>query len=155
MLTARGEEFDRVLGLEIGADDYVTKPFSMREVVARIKAVLRRADQKETVQPDMLLHFGSITVDISQRRVTKNGMEQPMPMKEFDLLRCLIENKGRVLTREQLLDKVWGYDYVGETRTVDVHIRHLRMKLEDDPDNPALIETVRGIGYRLSSKAVP
>lgn len=152
MLTARGEEFDRVLGLEIGADDYITKPFSTREVIARIKAVLRRSTQQDNGQPDSLLSVGSVTIDLDKRIVTKAGVELAMPMKEFDLLRYLVENKGRVLTREQLLDHVWGYDYIGETRTVDVHVRHLRMKVEDDPDNPALIETVRGIGYRLAWK---
>lgn len=153
MLTARGEEFDRVLGLEIGADDYITKPFSTREVIARIKAVLRRAVQQDN-KPDSILQIGSLTVDLNQRIVTKAGVELAMPLKEFDLLRYLIENKGRVLTREQLLDHVWGYDYIGETRTVDVHVRHLRMKVEDDADNPTLIETVRGIGYRLAGNFV-
>jgi two-component system alkaline phosphatase synthesis response regulator PhoP len=152
MLTARGEEFDRVLGLEIGADDYITKPFSAREVVARIRAVLRRAAPQEGAQPGVALRAGDLEVDLDRRIVTKAGNEVIMPMKEFDLLRYLIENRGRVLTREQLLDHVWGYDYIGETRTVDVHVRHLRMKVEDDPDNPALIETVRGIGYRLATK---
>ncbi len=152
MLTARGEELDRVLGLEIGADDYITKPFSTREVIARIKAVLRRAAQKEDGPHNSTITIGSLIIDLDKRTVTKSGLELPMPMKEFDLLRYLAENRGRVLTREQLLDHVWGYDYVGETRTVDVHVRHLRMKVEDDPDNPALIETVRGVGYRLTSK---
>lgn len=152
MLTARGEELDRVLGLEIGADDYITKPFSTREVIARIKAVLRRAAQQETGINGPLITVGSLSIDLGKHVVTKSGAEIPMPVKEFDLLRFLAENRGRVLTREQLLDHVWGYDYAGETRTVDVHVRHLRMKVEDDPDNPALIETVRGVGYRLSSK---
>jgi len=152
MLTARGEEFDRVLGLEIGADDYITKPFSAREVVARIRAVLRRSAPQEGVPAGMTLHAGDLLVDLDRRIVTKGGSELIMPMKEFDLLRYLIENRGRVLTREQLLDHVWGYDYIGETRTVDVHVRHLRMKVEDDADNPTLIETVRGIGYRLATK---
>lgn len=153
MLTARGEEFDRVLGLEIGADDYITKPFSMREVIARIKAVLRRTSQQESGQHDSVMAFGSLVIDLDKRTVTKSGAELAMPLKEFDLLRYLAENKGRVLTREQLLDHVWGYDYIGETRTVDVHVRHLRMKVEDDPDNPTLIETVRGVGYRLTGTA--
>ncbi len=152
MVTSKGEELDRVLGLEIGADDYITKPFSMREVVARIKSVLRRADQRKMAHWGELLQVGDITVNISQRKVTKAGRELAMPMKEFDLLCCLIERKGHVLTREQLLDRVWGYDYSGETRTVDVHIRHLRMKVEDDPDNASLIETVRGVGYRIADK---
>jgi two-component system alkaline phosphatase synthesis response regulator PhoP len=152
MLTARGEEFDRVLGLEIGADDYITKPFSMREVIARIKAVLRRSDRQDASQADTLLTAGDLVIDKERRIVTKSGTELAMPMKEFDLLRYLLENRGKVLTREQLLDHVWGYDYIGETRTVDVHVRHLRLKVEDDPDSPTLIETVRGIGYRMAGK---
>ncbi len=152
MLTAKGEEFDRVLGLEIGADDYITKPFSMREVIARIKSVLRRSELREAAQPDAVLQMGDVIVDVGQRKVSKAGVELIMPMKEFDLLHFLLNNKGRVFTREQLLDQVWGYDYIGETRTVDVHIRHLRMKVEDDPDNAKLIETVRGVGYRIAAK---
>lgn len=152
MLTARGEEFDRVLGLEIGADDYITKPFSTREVIARIKAVIRRATAQDNGHSESTLSAGNLVIDLDQRIVSKDGAELTMPMKEFDLLRYLLENKGRVLTREQLLDHVWGYDYVGETRTVDVHVRHLRMKVEGDPDNPTLIETVRGVGYRFTAK---
>jgi two-component system alkaline phosphatase synthesis response regulator PhoP len=152
MLTARGEEFDRVLGLEIGADDYITKPFSVREVVARIRAVLRRSFPQQEAVYAKKLHAGEISVDVDKRIVTKQGKEVPMPMKEYDLLCYLMENPGRVFTREQLLNHIWGYDYIGETRTVDVHVRHLRMKVEDDPDNPSLIETVRGIGYRLAEK---
>jgi two-component system alkaline phosphatase synthesis response regulator PhoP len=152
MLTARGEEFDRVLGLEIGADDYITKPFSAREVVARIRAVLRRTAPQENAPAGTTLRAGGLEMDLDRRIVTKDGAEVAMPMKEFDLLRYLIENRGRVLTREQLLDHVWGYDYIGETRTVDVHVRHLRMKVEEDADNPTLIETVRGIGYRLAGR---
>jgi two-component system alkaline phosphatase synthesis response regulator PhoP len=151
MLTARGEEFDRVLGLEIGADDYITKPFSVREVVARIRAVLRRAYPQQDAAYAKILQAGELSVEVDKRIVTKQGKEVPMPMKEYDLLCYLMENPGRVFTREQLLNHIWGYDYIGETRTVDVHVRHLRMKVEHDPDNPALIETVRGIGYRLKS----
>ena len=153
MLTAKGEEFDRVLGLEIGADDYITKPFSMREVIARVKAVLRRANSTDAPAPEPVLSVGDLSIDLDQRIVRKGTAELSMPLKEFDLLRYMVENRGRVLTREQLLDHVWGYDYIGETRTVDVHVRHLRMKIEADPDSPALIETVRGIGYRFSAKA--
>ena len=152
MLTAKGEEFDRVLGLEIGADDYITKPFSMREVIARVKAVLRRFNPEQAQAAEAVLSVGDLSIDLDQRIVRKGGTELTMPLKEFDLLRYMVENRGRVLTREQLLDHVWGYDYIGETRTVDVHVRHLRMKIESDPDNPSLIETVRGIGYRFSSK---
>ena len=152
MLTARGEEFDRVLGLEIGADDYITKPFSTREVVARVKAVLRRAESPAGHEGNVFT-AGDLVVDLDQRMVTRAGAEVAMPLKEFELLRYLLENRGRVLTREQLLDRVWGYDYIGETRTVDVHVRHLRMKVEPDPENPVLIETVRGIGYRFTAKS--
>ncbi len=152
MLTARGEEFDRVLGLEIGADDYITKPFSTREVVARVKAVLRRAEAPAGHEGNVFA-AGDLAVDLDQRIVTRAGAEVAMPLKEFELLRYLLENRGRVLTREQLLDHVWGYDYIGETRTVDVHVRHLRMKVEPDPENPILIETVRGIGYRFTAKS--
>ena len=120
--------------------------------MARVKAVLRRAESGEPGRGESLFRIGDIVVDLDQRVVTKGGAEVPMPLKEFDLLRHLIENKGRVLTREQLLDHVWGYDYIGETRTVDVHVRHLRMKIENDPENPVLIETVRGIGYRFTAK---
>lgn len=151
MLTARGEEFDRVLGLEIGADDYITKPFSMREVIARVKVVLRRSRSPEGREPEAVLHAGGLTVDTARRRVLKDGAEIVMPMKEFDLLCYLIENRGRVITRELLLDHVWGYDYIGATRTVDVHVRHLRTRIEDDPDNPRIVETVRGVGYRVAA----
>ena len=152
MLTARGEELDRVEGLNMGADDYITKPFSTREVIARINAVLRRSSRTPVVKPPVLA-IGNITVDFDERIVTKNGEPIALSMKEFDLFRYLIENRGRVLTRQQILDHVWGYEYVGETRTVDVHVRYLRLKVEDDADNPRLIETVRGVGYRLKLKA--
>ncbi len=152
MLTARGEEFDRVLGLETGADDYIVKPFSMREVAARIKAVLRRSENREGEAQGGVLHAGGLLIDIDRRRVMKQGQELSLTMKEFDLLCCLVETGGKVLTREQLLDQIWGYDFAGETRTVDVHVRHLRMKIEDDPENPAIIESVRGVGYRCAVK---
>ncbi len=152
MLTAKGEEVDRVLGLELGADDYVVKPFSVREVLARIKAVLRRsAHGGKEDQPQ--LRCAGITVYINRREVHKGDRIIAMPMKEFDLLTYLMKHRGNVLTREQLLDQVWGYDYIGETRTVDVHIRHLRQKIEDHPEEPTLIETVRGVGYRFRDKA--
>jgi two-component system alkaline phosphatase synthesis response regulator PhoP len=149
ILTARGEEFDRVLGLEIGADDYITKPFSMREVLARIRAVLRRSGSRDGKAQDGMLRVADLTIDTGRRKVFKGGAEIVLTMKEFDLLNCLAENRGKVITREQLLDNVWGYDFIGETRTVDVHVRHLRMKIESDPENPAIIESVRGVGYRL------
>ena len=147
MLTARGEELDRVLGLEIGADDYIVKPFSIREVVARIKAVLRRADAPPSDAP--IITSGSLMVDSDRREVRKDGALLTLAMKEFDLLYYLMTHPGRVMTRSQLLDQVWGYDYMGEARTVDVHIRHLRQKIEDVPESPRYIETVRGVGYRF------
>jgi len=137
-----------VEGLNMGADDYITKPFSTREVIARINAVLRRAIHMPAERP-AAFSIGNVTVDFEERIVTKNGEPVALSMKEFDLLRYLIENKGRVLTRQQILDHVWGYEYVGETRTVDVHVRYLRIKVEEDADHPQLIETVRGVGYRL------
>lgn len=152
MLTARGEEFDRVLGLETGADDYIVKPFSMREVAARVKAVLRRSEVRELEPKGGMMRVGNLLIDMERRKVMKRAHELALTMKEFDLLCCLAENGGKVLTREQLLDQVWGYDFAGETRTVDVHVRHLRMKIEDDPENPAIIESVRGIGYRCAAR---
>lgn len=147
MLTARGEELDRVLGLEMGADDYIVKPFSIREVVARVKAVLRRSDAPPSASA--ILRSGMLSVDMGRREARKDGALLSLAMKEFDLLAHLMAHPGMVMTRSQLLDQVWGYDYIGETRTVDVHIRHLRMKIEDVPDDPRYIETVRGVGYRF------
>lgn len=146
MLTAKGEEFDKILGLELGADDYITKPFSVRELLARIKAVLRRNVKDEQEQA---LTFGELTIHLDKHEVLKKGEYVELTLKEFELLRLLVMNKGKVLTRDFLLDKVWGYEYYGETRTVDVHIRHLRQKIEDDDSNPRYIETVRGIGYKF------
>lgn len=156
MVTAKGDEFDRVLGLELGADDYITKPFSVRELVARVKALFRRVNNNnppiEACEDTVIVHDG-IAVDINRREVTKNGMLIEMPLKEFELLKELILNKGKVMSRDELLEKVWGYDYFGDTRTVDVHVRYLRQKIEDDPGKPVYIDTVRGIGYRFSDRS--
>lgn len=147
MLTAKSEEIDKILGLELGADDYMTKPFSVRELMARVKAVLRRT----AIQPvDQSFKFSNIIVDFQKHEVLREGKKIELTLKEFELLEILIKNKGRVMTRDFLLDKIWGYEYIGETRTVDVHIRHLRQKIELDDKNPQHIETIRGIGYRFS-----
>jgi two-component system alkaline phosphatase synthesis response regulator PhoP len=152
MLTAKSEEFDKVLGLELGADDYLTKPFSVRELVARVKAIFRRINNSVPAEVDNIKH-GDITIDLVRHEVFKNDKLLEMPLKEFELLKMLIQNKGKVLSRELLLDKIWGFDYYGETRTVDVHIRYLRQKIEDDDSNPVYIETIRGIGYRFNDKS--
>lgn len=148
MITAKGEEFDKVLGLELGADDYITKPFSIRELLARVKAILRRTNIKPI---ENSYNFGRVNIDFEKHEITKNTEKIDLTLKEFELLEILIKNKGRVMTRDFLLDKIWGYEYIGETRTVDVHIRHLRQKIEDDDKNPKYIETIRGIGYRFNS----
>jgi len=151
MLTAKSEEFDKVLGLELGADDYLTKPFSVRELVARVKAIFRRVNISTPADWEIVKH-GNITIDTTRREVYKNGILLEMPLKEYELLKLLIVNKGRVLSREILLEKIWGFDYYGETRTVDVHVRYLRQKIEEDDSNPTYIETIRGIGYRFNDK---
>ncbi|MDZ5254216.1 response regulator transcription factor [Clostridium sp. LIBA-8841] len=148
MITAKGEEFDKVLGLELGADDYITKPFSIRELMARIKALLRRSNVKKE---ENITKFGDIVVNFQTREVTKESKNVELTLKEFELLKLLIKNKGNILTRELLLDKIWGYEYIGETRTVDVHIRHLRKKIESDDKNPQYIQTIRGVGYKFTS----
>ena len=148
LLTAKGEEFDRVLGLELGADDYITKPFSVREMVARAKAVLRRAGGMQQTEGETI-RVGDILLDPSRHEVQKAAVRIDLTLKEFELLRILMQNRGHVLTRDLLLEKVWGFDYFGETRTVDVHIRYLRQKIEDDDAKPRHIETVRGVGYRF------
>lgn len=151
MLTAKSEEFDKVLGLELGADDYLTKPFSVRELVARVKAMLRRVANSVPAEVETIKH-GEIALDPIRHEVYKNGKLIEMPLKEFELLKMLLLNKGKVLSRELLLEKIWGFDYFGETRTVDVHIRYIRQKIEDDDSNPVYIETIRGIGYRFNDR---
>jgi two-component system OmpR family response regulator len=149
MLTAKTEEVDKIVGLEIGADDYMTKPFSMRELLARLSAILRRAEM--AVQPARLetLKVGKLEIDVARHHVSFQGSPLELTPKEYELLLFLARNKGLVFSREQLLDKVWGYDYAGETRTVDVHIRWLRQKIEIDPAKPKHLLTVRGTGYKL------
>lgn len=151
MLTARGEEIDRVLGLEIGADDYIVKPFSIKELCARVKAVLRRTGRGPEPEEEIFRH-GSLVVDVPKHRVTRDGVPIDLTAKEFDLLVMLMKNRGRVMTRDALLDKVWGVEYFGDTRTVDVHVRYLRQKIEKDPETPVCIQTVRGVGYRFSEE---
>ena len=154
MLTAKADEVDKVVRLEMGADDYVTKPFSMRELLARIKAMLRRSqmDVDETVS-DRPLAIGEIEIDPGRRRVLRAGREISLKPKEFDLLTFLARHADQVFSRDQLLDRVWGYGHVGDSRTVDVHVRWLREKLEPQPSQPRLLETVRGVGYRLRAPA--
>lgn len=153
MLTAKDSEVDKVVGLELGADDYVTKPYSARELVARIKAVLRRGVPDESSSSDKIgIHnVGGIRMDIERHQVTVKGSLIPLPLKEFELLEFLMRNSGRVLTRGQLIDRVWGGDYYGDTKTLDVHIKRLRSKIEDDPANPVLIQTIRGLGYKFEA----
>src|SRR6202167_1350632 len=149
VVSAKGEEVDMVLMLEIGADDYVTKPYRLRELVARIRAVLRRRSGQDQFEADELISLGNIRMDIDARRCYVDDKEIKLRKKEFALLRLLLENPGRVLTREVLIDRVWGSDYVGDTKTLDVHIKRLRTLIEDDPKNPTGITTVRGVGYRF------
>jgi two-component system alkaline phosphatase synthesis response regulator PhoP len=148
MLTAKSEEIDKVLGLEIGADDYITKPFSPRELTARVKAVLRRSASSEKTENN--IKIGNLVIDIEKHEVLVDGEKQEFTPKEFDLLKLLASNPGKVFSREYLLENIWGYDYLGDTRTVDVHIRHLRQKVEKESDRPVYIETVRGIGYKFN-----
>jgi two-component system, OmpR family, response regulator RegX3 len=150
MLTARDAEIDKVVGLELGADDYVTKPFSSRELVARIRAVLRRRGEPEELLPSAL-EAGPVRMDVDRHVVTVNGGQVQLPLKEFDLLELLLRNAGRVLTRGQLIDRVWGADYVGDTKTLDVHVKRLRAKIEPDPSNPKYLITVRGLGYKFDT----
>ncbi len=148
MLTAKDGEVDKVVGLELGADDYVTKPFSSRELLARVRAVLRRNGEQDELLPPTI-EAGSVRIDIERHVVSVRGEHVTMPLKEFDLLEFLVRNSGRVLTRNQLIDRVWGADYVGDTKTLDVHIKRLRAKIEVDPSHPSHIQTVRGLGYKF------
>ena len=150
MLTARDSEVDKVVGLELGADDYVTKPFSHRELVARIRAVLRRG--ADDPAPPGVVAVGGIRVDVDRHVVTVDGEEVMVALREFELLELLIRNAGRVLTRGQLIDRLWGTNYVGDTKTLDVHIKRLRAKIEPDPSNPRRIRTVRGVGYKFDDR---
>jgi two-component system response regulator RegX3 len=150
MLTARDSEIDKVVGLELGADDYVTKPFSSRELVARVRAVLRRGgDPEESTQA--ALQAGPVRMDVERHVVTVDGQAVSLPLKEFELLELLLRNAGRVLTRGQLIDRVWGADYVGDTKTLDVHVKRLRAKIEPDPGTPQHLVTVRGLGYKIEA----
>lgn len=152
MLTAKDAEIDKVVGLELGADDYVTKPYSSRELIARIKAVLRRGVSDAELNGDLeVISVGPIRLDTARHQASSNGKPIALPLKEFELLEFLMRNSGRVLTRSQLIDRVWGGDYFGDTKTLDVHIKRLRSKLEVDPANPVLIQTIRGLGYKLES----
>jgi two-component system response regulator RegX3 len=151
MLTAKDSEVDKVVGLELGADDYVTKPYSSRELVARIKAVLRRGSSEERTHEAGVHSAANIRMDIERHSVTVNGIGVSLPLKEFELLEFLMRNQGRVLTRGQLIDRVWGGDYYGDTKTLDVHIKRLRSKIEEDPANPKLIQTIRGLGYKFEA----
>jgi two-component system response regulator RegX3 len=150
MLTAKDSEIDKVVGLEIGADDYVTKPYSSRELLARVKAVLRRLAEPEELVPPTL-EAGPVRMDVERHTVTVGGAPTSLPLKEFELLEMLLRNAGRVLTRMQLIDRVWGSDYVGDTKTLDVHVKRLRAKIEPDPANPRHIVTVRGLGYKFEA----
>jgi two-component system response regulator RegX3 len=150
MVTAKGGEIDTVVALEVGADDYVTKPYRLRELVARMRAVMRRSPAGgEWGEDESLIEAGQIRVDVDQRRVYVRGQEVQLRRKEFELLRLLVENAGRVLTRDVLIDRIWGTDYIGDTKTLDVHVKRLRARIEKDPGNPVLITTVRGVGYRF------
>jgi two-component system response regulator RegX3 len=150
MVTARDSEIDKVVGLELGADDYITKPYSTRELVARIRAVLRRGTDAEDVSSP-ILQAGPVRMDVDRHVVNVHGQQTSLPLKEFDLLEYLIRNAGRVLTWGQLIDRVWGSDYVGDTKTLDVHVKRLRAKIEPDPAAPRYLITVRGLGYKLEA----
>jgi two-component system response regulator RegX3 len=150
MLTAKDTEVDKVVGLELGADDYVTKPYSKAELVARIRAVLRRQGESSE-SSESLLAVGPVKIDVERHQVSINDQIVSLPLKEFELLEFLVRNSGRVLTRTQLIDRVWGSDYFGDTKTLDVHVKRLRAKIEKDPANPIYIQTIRGLGYKFES----
>ncbi|MCC4250397.1 MULTISPECIES: response regulator transcription factor [Microbacterium] len=151
MLTAKDSEVDIVVGLELGADDYVTKPYSTRELLARMRAVLRRRSPEESDIDERILTGGRVTLDIDRHTVSVDGGEINMPLKEFELLEVLMRNAGRVLTRGQLIDRVWGTDYFGDTKTLDVHIKRIRSRIEQSPSEPSMLVTVRGLGYRFEA----
>jgi two-component system, OmpR family, response regulator RegX3 len=150
MVSARDDEIDKVIGLELGADDYVTKPYSPRELLARIRAVLRRGVETMDLAP-AIVEAAGLRMDVDRHVVTRHGRPLSLPLKEFELLEVLLRNAGRVLTRGQLIERVWGVDYVGDTKTLDVHVTRLRAKIEDDPRAPRLLLTVRGLGYKLEA----
>jgi len=151
MLTAKDSEVDIVVGLELGADDYVTKPYSSRELLARIRAVLRRRVDEAELEDDGILEAGTVRMDVDRHTVSVKGGEISMPLKEFELLELLLRNAGRVLTRGQLIDRVWGSDYFGDTKTLDVHIKRIRSRIEESPSDPQMLVTVRGLGYRFNA----
>ena len=150
MVSAKDDEVDKVVGLELGADDYVTKPYSTRELLARIRAVLRRRIEVDDLD-ESVLEVGGVRMDVDRHAVSVGGKEVAMPLKEFELLELLLRNAGRVLTRGQLIDRIWGADYFGDTKTLDVHIKRIRSKIEKDPSQPVLLLTVRGLGYRFEA----
>ncbi|HET7414560.1 MAG TPA: response regulator transcription factor [Arthrobacter sp.] len=150
MLTAKDAEIDKVVGLEIGADDYITKPYSSRELVARVRAVLRRQGEQEELL-STAVQAGPVRMDVERHTVSVNGQDVSLPLKEFELLEMLLRNSGRVLTRGQLIDRVWGSDYVGDTKTLDVHVKRLRSRIEPDPASPRYLVTVRGLGYKFDA----
>ena len=149
MITAKDEENDKILGLEIGADDYITKPFSIKELIARVKAILRRS-LRDSDEYKSSFSIGNLNINFSKHEIFKDSKKIELTLKEFEVLEMLIKAKGNVLTREFLLERIWGYEYIGETRTVDVHIRHLRKKIENNDKNPKYIQTIRGVGYKIS-----
>jgi two-component system response regulator RegX3 len=153
MVTAKGTELDTVVGLEVGADDYVSKPYRLRELVARMRAALRRAprDEDEAIAATEVLQVGEVRLDPGRHEVMVRSRDVTLPLKEFELLELLLSNAGRVLTRDTLIDRIWGPHYVGDTKTLDVHIKRLRAKIEEDPSNPTLITTIRGLGYRFEA----